>query len=162
VSGTCWVTWAEVHGSQAREAHWASGIAVPSPPRSPQHSPHGITEVDRGPEIKWALLPREFLHSGRNQEAPSSLPPEWELLFGSFCHSIKMSTRGQVKGYFGLSNKMGKTVLKTQHTPPWERKKFHVYREEGAKGSIFFHNEEKSTGCSPKLQIYFSNSKYLY
>lgn len=85
-----------------------------------------------------------------------------------------MSIRGQGKKYFGLRNKMEKIFLSAlpfsnpQPAPPQKKKKekkFYVYRgkgEEGGKGSIFFHNKEKSTGCSPKLQIYFSNSKYLY
>lgn len=166
-SSEAWPSWgcgAEAGSLQAMGRLAGLEDLVSSPPGFPWGSPLKTRWVSRGLERRQDLFSRESLGSGRNQEGSALRASGAGFLLGSASHPINMSTRGQEKGYFGLGSKMKKTFLSTlpfsnpQHAPPQKRKKF-CYR---GKKVLFSFTMKKSTGCSPKLQIYFSNSKYLY
>lgn len=74
-----------------------------------------------------------------------------------------MSTRGQGKGYFGLSNKMEKKTLNLQHISPRKegKQKTSSMCTEG-KDYFFFHNKEVNRMFSEATNTLLSNSKYLY
>lgn len=124
--------------------------------------PLGISGASSSPEKKQGLLSRKPLCSGSNQEAYSSLS-HTAGTSQSCWHSINMSTRGQGKGYFGLSNKMEKKALNLQHISPRKegKQKTSSMCTEG-KAIFFFHNKEVNRMFSEATNTLLSNSKYLY
>ena len=157
-----WHSW----GSGAGGAHQASRLVPPPPPHSfPQGSPPGIGWVSRDPERRLGLLPRESLRSGNHHEG-CELPAPGVGFFTLFClpfHKYEHQRAGG--GIFwsrqqdGENISLSPTLLQPPTCPTSKKKKKSSMCTEGKggkkKGSIFFHNKEKSTGCSPRLQIYF-------
>lgn len=163
-----WPSWG--YGAQAGSLQATGRLTgledfVSSPPGFPRGSPLKTQWVSRGLERRQGLFPRESLGSGRNEEG-SELPASGAGFLPRFCfpfHKYEHQRAGEGIFWSRQQNEENISLNPTLPQPPTcptsEKKK--VLCTEG-KGSIFLHNEEKSTGCSPKLQIYFSNSKYLY
>lgn len=141
-----------------------SSRAGTSPPLHsfPQGSPLGTGWVSRGPERRLGFLPRESLQPARNQEG-SEFPASTVRFLPWFClplHKYEHQRAGE--GLFwsqqqnGENISLNSTFLQPPTCPTSNKKKSAVCTEgEGKKGSVFLHNKEKSTGCSPKLQIDF-------
>lgn len=112
------------------------------------------------PGENTGLLPTECLCSGRNQEA-SELPASgvgfltwFHLLFHKYEHRRAGGGIFWSEQQNGESSSLKRSLLQPPKCPTSKKeKKFYVYRGKG--GMIYFHNKEKSTGCSPKLQIHF-------
>lgn len=143
-----------------REAHWASGPWSLSSSRFPRGSSLGIGQVSRGPERRQGLLPTESLRSGRNQEG-SELPASGLGFLNWFYLPIRKYEHQRAgEGIFwsqqqnGENNSLKPTLLQPPTCPTSKKKKSSMCTE-GKGGKIHFHNKEKSTGCSPKLQIHF-------
>lgn len=137
---------------------------VSAPPLSPPPSyfpPWNWEAKQRSSEQTRQGRSPENLCSGRNQEGsgvgalpgPASIPPIW-------------SPEGRRRDILGSTTKWRKHFSQpypspTLNMPHLKMKKKKIVLCVQRKDSIFFHNK-KVNRMFWKLQIYFSNSKYLY
>lgn len=159
-------------GPSWRARRWRSipgalglGTLAPPAPGSPSAPCPGRQEVSRGPERRQGCSQGVSSTPGRDPEGRAP-PLREEASLGSTGSStphIRVPGAGR-RDILVSATKWRKHFsepypLQPLTCPTFKKKKSSVCAEGRGMGRggevIFFHNKEKSTGCSPKLQIYF-------